>query len=45
VEGGEHGGVIRDSGSTSLPSFRSSNGGEILRAAINHYMTTSARLQ
>jgi hypothetical protein len=45
VEGGEHGGVIRDGGSTSLPSYRSRNGGEILRAAINHYMATSARLQ
>jgi hypothetical protein len=45
VEGGEHGGAIRDGGSTSLPSFRSRNGGEILRAAIIHYMATSARLQ
>jgi hypothetical protein len=45
VEGGEHGGAIRDSGSTSLPSFRSRNGGEILHAAIIHYMETSARLQ
>jgi hypothetical protein len=45
VEGGEHGGAIRDGGSTSLPSFRSRNGGETLRAAIIHYMTTSARLQ
>jgi hypothetical protein len=45
VEGGEHGGVIRDSGSTSLPSFRSHNGGETLRAAIIHYMATSAGLQ
>jgi hypothetical protein len=45
VEGGEHGGTIRDGGSTSLPSFRSRNGGETLRAAINHYMATSARLQ
>jgi hypothetical protein len=43
VEGGEHGGVIRD-GSTSLPSFRSRNGGETLRAAIIHYMVTSAPL-
>jgi hypothetical protein len=45
VEGGEHGGVIRDGGSMSLPSFRSCNGGETLRAAIIHYMATSARLQ
>jgi hypothetical protein len=45
VEGGEHGGAIRDGGSTSLPSFRSRDGGEILRAAIIHYMATSARLQ
>jgi hypothetical protein len=45
VEGGEHGGAIRDGGSTSLPSFRSSNGGETLRAAIYHYMATSAWLQ
>jgi hypothetical protein len=45
VEEGEHGGAIRDGGSMSLPSFRSRNGGEILRAAIIHYMTTSARLQ
>jgi hypothetical protein len=45
VEGGEHGGVIRDGGSTSLPSFRSHNSGEILRAAIIHYMAISARLQ
>ena len=45
VEGGEHGGAIQDGGSTSLPSFRSRNGGEILRAAIIHYMATSARLQ
>jgi hypothetical protein len=45
VEGGEHGGAIRDGGSTSLPSFRSRNGGEILHAAIIHYMATSARLQ
>jgi hypothetical protein len=45
VEGGEHEGAIRDSGSTSLPSFRSRNGGETLRAAIIHYMATSARLQ
>jgi hypothetical protein len=45
VEGGEHGGTIRDGGSTSLPSFRSCNDGETLRAAIIHYMATSARLQ
>jgi hypothetical protein len=45
VEGGEHGGAIWDGGSTSLPSFRSRNGGETLRAAIIHYMATSARLQ
>jgi hypothetical protein len=45
VEGGEHAGAIRDGGSTSLPSFRSRDGGEILRAAIIHYMATSARLQ
>jgi hypothetical protein len=45
VEGGEHGGAIQDGGSTSLPSFRSCNGGETLRAAIIHYMATSARLQ
>jgi hypothetical protein len=45
VEGGEHGGAIRDGGRTSLPSFRSRNGGETLRAAIIHYMATSARLQ
>jgi hypothetical protein len=45
VEGGEHGGAIRDGGSTTLPSFRSRNGGETLRAAIIHYMATSARLQ
>jgi hypothetical protein len=45
VEGGEHGGAIRDGGSTSLPSFRSRDGDETLRAAINHYMATSARLQ
>jgi hypothetical protein len=44
VEGGEHGGAIRDGGSTSLASFRSRNGGETLRAAIIHYMATSARL-
>jgi hypothetical protein len=45
VEGGEHGRAIRDGGSTSLPSFRSRNGGETLHVAINHYMATSARLQ
>jgi hypothetical protein len=45
VEGGEHGGAIRDGGSTSLLSFRSRNGGETLRAAIIHYMATSAQLQ
>jgi hypothetical protein len=45
VEGGEHGRAIRDSGSPSLPSFRSRNGGETLCAAIIHYMATSARLQ
>jgi hypothetical protein len=45
VEGGEHGGMIRDGGSTSLPSFGSRNGGETLRAAIIPYMATSARLQ
>jgi hypothetical protein len=45
VEGGEHGGAIWDSGSTSLPSFGSRNSGETLRAAIIHYMATSAWLQ
>jgi hypothetical protein len=45
VEGGEHGGMIQDGGSTSLSSFRSRNGGETLRAAIIHYMATIARLQ
>jgi hypothetical protein len=45
VEGGEHEGAIQDGGSTSLPSFRSRNGGETLRAAIIHYTATSARLQ
>jgi hypothetical protein len=45
VEGGEHGRAIWDDGSTSLPSFRSRNGGQTLRAAIIHYMATSARLQ
>jgi hypothetical protein len=45
VEGGEHGGAIRDGGSMSLPSFRSRNGGETLCAAIIHYMAKSARLQ
>jgi hypothetical protein len=42
---GEHGGAIQDGGSMSLPSFRSRNGAETLRAAIIHYMATSARLQ
>jgi hypothetical protein len=37
VEGCEHGGVIRDGSSTSLPRFRSLSGGGILCAAINHY--------
>jgi hypothetical protein len=45
VEGSEHGGAIRDGGSTSLPSFRSRNSGETLCATINHYMATSALLQ
>jgi hypothetical protein len=45
VEGGEHGGAIRDGGSTSLPSFKSCNDDEILCAAIIHYIKTSARLQ
>jgi hypothetical protein len=45
VEGGEHGGAIRDGDSTSLPSFRSCNGGETLRAAIIHCKATSAWLQ
>jgi hypothetical protein len=45
VEGGEHGGAIQDGGSMSLPSFRSRVGGEILHAAIIHYMATSARLE
>jgi hypothetical protein len=45
MEGGEHGGAIWDGDSTSLPSFRSRDGGEILRAVIIHYMATSARLQ
>jgi hypothetical protein len=45
VEGGEHGGAIRDGGSTSLPSFGSRNGGETLCAAVIHYMATSARLR
>jgi hypothetical protein len=45
VEGGEHGRAIRDGCSMSLPSFRSRIDGEILRAAIDHYMATSARLQ
>jgi hypothetical protein len=38
LEGGEHSRAIRDGGSMSLPSFRSRNGGETLRAAIIHYM-------
>jgi hypothetical protein len=42
---GEHGRAIRDGSSMSLPSFGSRNGGETLRAAIIHYMATSARLQ
>jgi hypothetical protein len=45
VEGGEHGGAIRDDGSMSLPSFRSRNDGKTLCAAIIHYMATSVRLQ
>jgi hypothetical protein len=45
VQGGEHGEAIQDGGSMSLPSFRSRNGGEILRGTINHYMATSAWLQ
>jgi hypothetical protein len=45
VEGGEHDGAIWDGGSTSLPSFRSRNYGETLRAAIIHYMATTAWLQ
>jgi hypothetical protein len=45
VEGGEHGGAIRDGGSMSLLNFRSRNGGETLRAAINNYMATNARLR
>jgi hypothetical protein len=45
VEGGEHSGAIQDGGCTSLPNFKSRNGGETLRAAIILYMTTSARLQ
>jgi hypothetical protein len=45
VEGGEHGRAIQDDGSMSLPSFRSHNGGETLRAGIIHYMATSAQLQ
>jgi hypothetical protein len=44
-KGDEHGRAIWDGGSTSLPSFRSRNGGETLRSAIIHYMATSARLQ
>jgi hypothetical protein len=45
VEGGEHSGAIRDGGSMSLPSFTSRNSGKTLRAAIIHYMSTSAWLQ
>jgi hypothetical protein len=45
MKGGEHDEAIWDGGSTSLPSFRSRNSGETLRAAIIHYMATSARLQ
>jgi hypothetical protein len=45
VEGGEHGRAIQDCGSMSLSSFRSRNSGETLRAAIIHYMATSAQLQ
>jgi hypothetical protein len=45
VDGGKHGKAIRDGGSMSLPSFKSCDSGETLRAAINHYMATSARLQ
>jgi hypothetical protein len=45
MEGREHGGAIRDGGSMSLPNFRSRNGGKTLRAAIIHYMATSAQLQ
>jgi hypothetical protein len=45
VEGGEHDGAIRYGASMTLPNFRSCNGGETLRAAIIHYMETSARLQ
>jgi hypothetical protein len=45
VEGGEYGRAIRDGGSMSLPSFRSRNSAETIRAAIIHYMATSARLQ
>jgi hypothetical protein len=37
--------AIWDGGSMSLPNFKSRNGGETLRAAIIHYMATSARLQ
>jgi hypothetical protein len=35
--GGEHGGAIQDRSSTTLPSFISCSGGEILRDAIVHY--------
>jgi hypothetical protein len=37
VEGGEHGGAVRDGSSMNLPSFRYRNDGEILRAATIHY--------
>jgi hypothetical protein len=39
VEGGEHGGAIQDGGRTSLPSFRSRNGGETLCAAMADLFT------
>jgi hypothetical protein len=45
VEEDEHGGASQDDGSTSLPSFRSRNGGETLRAAIIHFMAICAQLQ
>jgi hypothetical protein len=35
--GGGHGEAIQDGSITSLPSFRSHSGDEILRAAIIHY--------
>jgi hypothetical protein len=44
VEGGEHGGAIRDGGSTSLPSFRSRNGGETLRCHGNLETVAMERL-